>query len=129
MRVLETDSWSLLLPPEWQAEQDEDGIVISDQDGVGTLEFSTMMTDDAIAGADEVSELAGAETPLAAVDLGGHAAWTHALVEEGSAIREWFLPAGRMLLYITYSCAEDNRGLDDAAVDEILATLSVTEMY
>jgi hypothetical protein len=31
---------------------------------------------------------------------------------------------GAMLLFITYSCEEENRGMDDAAVDEILDTLS-----
>jgi hypothetical protein len=28
-----------------------------------------------------------------------------------------------MLLFITYSCDLDNRGMDDAAVDELLDTL------
>jgi len=30
---------------------------------------------------------------------------------------------GTLLLFITYSCDEENGGMDDAAVDEILDTL------
>jgi hypothetical protein len=30
-----------------------------------------------------------------------------------------------MLLFVTYSCEEENQGMDDAAVDEILDTLMV----
>jgi hypothetical protein len=30
---------------------------------------------------------------------------------------------GAMLLFITYSCEEENAGMDDAAVDELLDTL------
>ena len=43
--------------------------------------------------------------------------------EEGAAIREWYVADGAMLLFITYSCDEENRGMDDAAVDELLDTL------
>jgi hypothetical protein len=46
-------------------------------------------------------------------------------VEEASAIREWYLMHGATLLYITYSCDEENAGMDDAAVDELLDTLAL----
>ena len=38
-------------------------------------------------------------------------------------MREWYVAIGSVLLFITYSCDAENRGLDDAAVDEILQTL------
>ena len=40
------------------------------------------------------------------------------------ALREWYLACGPLLLFITYCCDCENRGLDEAAVDEILATLN-----
>ena len=43
--------------------------------------------------------------------------------KEDAAIREWYVADGPMLLFITYSCDEENRGMDDAAVDELLDTL------
>jgi hypothetical protein len=48
-------------------------------------------------------------------------------LEEGTAVREWYVFKGPLLLFITYSCDEDNRGMDDAAVDELLDTLLVAE--
>ena len=44
-------------------------------------------------------------------------------MEEGAAIREWYIAHEALLLFITYSCDEDNAGMDDAAVNEILDTL------
>ena len=38
-------------------------------------------------------------------------------------MREWYVSCGALLLFITYSCDEENGGMDDAAVDEILDTL------
>ncbi len=40
-------------------------------------------------------------------------------------MREWYVFNGALLLFITYSCDEENRGMDDAAVDELLDTLMV----
>jgi len=48
-------------------------------------------------------------------------------VEEDTAVREWYVARGSLLLFITYSCDEENRGMDDAAVDELLDTLMVLE--
>jgi hypothetical protein len=47
-------------------------------------------------------------------------------VVEDSAIREWYVAHGALMLFITYSCDEDNAGMDDAAVDELLDTLMLT---
>jgi hypothetical protein len=47
-------------------------------------------------------------------------------VEEATAIREWYVTSGSLLLFITYSCEEENAGMDDAAVNEMLDTLMVS---
>ena len=39
MRVLEAGDWSLLLPDEWSAERDEDGIIIGDRDQLVSTEL------------------------------------------------------------------------------------------
>ena len=59
----------------------------------------------------------------APAELGEFEGLSGSFVEEGAAIREWYIASGGMLLFITYSCDEDNRGMDDAAVDEILDPL------
>ena len=42
MNVLETEWWTLAVPPEWWAEADGESILVGDRDGVGCIEFSTL---------------------------------------------------------------------------------------
>ena len=131
MNVLETEWWSLALPPEWWADSEEDSILIGDRDDVGCIEISTLHKDDGTFDAQTVQGIAREESeqPLdwqraTAGDFAGVAA---SYVGEGAAIREWYVANGAMLLFITYSCDEENRGMDDAAVNELLDTLLVAE--
>ncbi len=41
MRAVESQWWIIELPDEWEAEQDEEAILISDQDGVGEIVITT----------------------------------------------------------------------------------------
>ncbi len=128
MNVLETEWWTLGVPPEWWAEREDDSILIGDRDDVGCIEISTLCKEAGEFDAGEVEGIArdngepgwqwqpGAAGPFTGVYC--------EYLEEGDAVREWYLAAGPVLLFITYSCDEDNQGLDDAAVDDILGTLS-----
>ncbi len=42
MNVLETEWWTLALPPEWWADSEEDSILVGDRDDVGCIEISTV---------------------------------------------------------------------------------------
>ncbi len=126
--VLETEWWTMELPLEWWAETEDESILIGDRDDVGCIEISTLHKERGKFDAAEVSAIAEEESesgqqwrPAKLGDFSGVGA---SFVEEGAAIREWYVAAGPMLLYITYSCDLEQRGLDDAAVDEILATLA-----
>ncbi|WP_220463592.1 hypothetical protein [Sediminihaliea albiluteola] len=127
MNVLETEWWSMVVPPEWWAEEEDDSILVGDLDDVGCIEISTLHKESGDFSAEEL--LAIAESELSqkvqwkSLTRGDFEGWTASFSEEGAAIREWYLAAGAMLLFVTYSCDLDNRGMDDAAVDEILDTL------
>lgn len=123
MRVLEAGDWGLLLPDEWQAEQEGDAIVIGDRDGVGCIEISTLHKEAGEFEAADLRQFVPDVSGWDAVRRGNFEGLTTSLIEDGAAIREWYLYAGKLLLYITYSCEADNQGLDDAAVNEILDTL------
>jgi hypothetical protein len=127
MRVLEAGDWSLLLPDEWQAEQDEDSIVIGDQDDVGCIEISELRKERGAFAAADLEALIDNPREWNAAQLGSFSGRRHSLIEDDAAIREWYVYTGDLLLYITYSCALENRGLDDAVVDEILATLQAAD--
>ncbi len=131
MNVLETEWWSMALPPEWWAESEDDSILVGDRDDVGALEFSTLHKESGQFDQEELRGIAEAEsehpqkwTRLVSGEFEGVRS---SYVEEGAAIREWYLANGALLLFITYSCDEDNGGMDDAAVDEILNTLMIVQ--
>jgi len=129
MNVLETEWWSVALPPEWWAESEGESILIGDRDGVGCIELSTLRRDTGAFDAEAVAAVArsgeDAALPWRAVQLGDFAGLASALVEDGAAVRQWIVCSGALLLFITYSCDEENGGLDDAAVDALLDTLVV----
>ena len=131
MNVLETEWWSLALPPEWWAEAEEDSILVGDRDEVGCIEISTLHKEDGEFDPAQMREIAGEESASVRdwrkVSLGDFEGVTGSFVEEGAAIREWYVMHKRTMLFITYSCDEDNRGMDDAAVDELLDTLLFLE--
>lgn len=127
MNVLETEWWSLALPPEWWAEAEEESILIGDRDGVGSIEISTLRKEEGEFDAATLRDIAVSEAEHSlewrSARLGEFSGYCADYLQEGSAIREWYVARGDMMLFITYSCDAENRGLDDAAVDELLDTL------
>ena len=63
MKIIETEYWCLMLPPEWSAEQNEDVVMITDQDGIGELAVTTLIQDNASAGATSAAIVAEEESP------------------------------------------------------------------
>ena len=129
MRVVESQWWIIDLPDEWEADQEEDSIIISDEDGVGEIVFTTMekqqgdVTDaDLKLHTEDLQQQFGAGQALNIAELEGY---YYSYQEDDDAVREWYLRCDKLLLLITYSCDQDNAGMDDAAVDEILSTLYI----
>jgi hypothetical protein len=129
MNVLETEWWTLALPPEWWAEAEEESILVGDRDGVGCIEITTLLREQGGFSPEEirkmVEEAAAGEHDWQRASLGDFTGLVSAYVEEDAAVREWYVARGPMLLFVTYSCDLEHRGLDDAAVDELLDTLQV----
>lgn len=132
MNVLETEWWSLAVPPEWWAESEEESILVGDHDGVGCIEISTLLKESGEFDPSSVQAIAEAESeqPLdwQRVTLGDFSGVRADYLEQDTALREWYLANGPVLLFVTYSCEEENRGMDDAAVDAILDTLQLVEV-
>ena len=127
MNIIETDYWCLMLPDEWSAEQSDDVVLITDQDGIGELAVTTLVRASGAGEETAATDIAKEESPEIpawhAADYGGFTGVTGQFEESGSVITEWYLTYGDALLYITYACDEEDDGLDAAAVDEILSTL------
>ncbi len=129
MRAVESQWWIIELPDEWEAEQDEETILISDEDGVGEIAITTLQKED---GTVEDGELLLYTEDIDAqfgkgsvVELAGFKGYYYSYQEDGDALREWYLRSEDLLLLVTYSCDLENAGMDDGAVDEILSTLFI----
>lgn len=131
MNVLETEWWTLAIPPEWWAEADQDTILVGDRDDVGCIEISTLHREEGEFAPQEVADIAAeeaeADVSWQKVSLGDFAGVCGAYTEGEDAMREWYVASGSMLLFITYSCALDNAQMDDSAVDQLLDTLMLVE--
>ena len=131
MNVLETEWWTMAIPPEWWADSEEESVVVGDQDGVGCIEISTLHKEAGEFDKELVLNIAQteAEQPLdwQAVKLGDFAGVSGSYEEEDMAVREWYVSNGSLLLFVTYSCNLENRGMDNAAVDALLDTLMVLD--
>jgi hypothetical protein len=131
MRAVESQWWIIELPPEWEAEQEDESIIIGDEDGVGEIVITTMEKQDDIVSDEELVEFTqdleknyGKGTKINISELDGY--YYH-YREDNDAVREWCLRCDSLLVLITYSCDESNAGMDDSAVDEILSTLYVKQ--
>lgn len=123
MDVLETDFWALQLPDEWFAEQDDETIVISDESEVSTIELTSIIVDENAS----KDEILADVLPAHAVKtvLAEETAFYHELLEDGIFWREWVCEIPQGVLLISHGMDEDNKGMDDASVDEILSTLAI----
>lgn len=129
MNVVESQWWIIDLPPEWQAEQEDETIIIGDEDGVGEIAITTMEKADGLVDDAELKTFtAELESDFGVgkeVIVGECDGYYFSYEEEADAVREWCLRFDNLLIFITYSCDLSNRGMDDSAVDEILSTLFI----
>jgi hypothetical protein len=128
MHTVETDWWLLDLPEEWTAEQDDETVVITDEDGVGALEITMLEYEDD--SPMEVNALARQlmpdDVPGQPVTLGDFSGLGFQYQDEGDAVREWIVQRDQRTLLVSYSCDADDAGMDDSIIDEILLeTLSL----
>ena len=127
MNSIQTDFWALPLPEEWSAEVDEETVIIQDSDGVSTLELSIIELDGESVSPQDLQDLAGelipAGVPGSDVTLGDWVGQLYEYVDEDYC-RDWLVASDIRVLLISYTCALDDKGMDDAAVNEILAELA-----
>ena len=104
-------------------------MLIGDRDEVGSIQISSLFREEGEFLAEEVAEIARENAEVScdwqAVTLGDFSGIVAAYSEDDSAVREWYLASGSLLLFVTYCCELENAGMDDAAVDDILDTLQL----
>lgn len=127
MRIIETELFIMQIPADWEAEQEDETIIIEDPDGVSTIEITSLQKDEGLVSEADLKEFASeliAEggIPASAV-LGGFNGIEFEYVDDDGAWREWFVAAKNSVLLISHGTEVDHQGIDDAIIDEILETL------
>src|SRR5690606_35502357 len=98
MNELMTDFWSILLPEEWQAEQEGETIIITDDDEVSIIEMTPLMPEDGVTAAALLKSIAGNDyhkTALAELD-----AYYKEFEEDEIFWREWYCDAETFVIAI-----------------------------
>lgn len=126
MNMIETDWWEMGLPEEWDAEQDEETIIVTDEDGIGVIELTVLEKDDspAIDWEGLMNEMAPEGIVVTPTKLAECDARYATFVDEDDAVRLWLVDGPGIVLVVSYVCDVSDRGMDDSAVDEILSTLN-----
>jgi hypothetical protein len=127
MNMIETDWWEMGLPEEWDAEQDDETILVMDEDGIGAIEISVLEKDNAADSVDwsaMISDMAPDNVKPVVTKLAEREARYVSFIDEEDAVRLWLVDGPGIILVVSYVCDVSDRGMDDSAVDEILSTLA-----
>ena len=131
MPFVQTNWWSAEFPEEWQAEENDGIVTLTDPDNIGALDITALIKEAGQVAEAELDELARENFPSdvdsTAVTVGELSGQYVEYEEDDDAWREWILVLDGVLLYATYNCDVDDRGIDDAVVDQILTTIVIED--
>lgn len=128
MKTYTSKLWQVYLPAEWQAEQEDDTVVLYHPEHEGSILISAIREDEAISDeylADLIDEHIDAEAEMEQVEFGPFDGLSICYETEGDYWCEWYLRADRILLFITYNCPLDLEDAQDDVVESILESLQV----
>jgi hypothetical protein len=127
MQELTTDLWSILLPEEWEAEQEDETIMIVDVDEVSIIELTPLMPENTETVQSFIKDLITKDAKK--TTLAGLPAFYQELVEDEDDMfwREWYCDAGTFVLAVSHGTDMSNKNMDDGSVDDILSTLLLNE--
>ena len=125
MQELTTDLWSMLLPEDWEAEQEGETISIVDEDEASIIEITPLVPEDGKGSQALLDELVEGEAKK--TTLAGLPALYREFEDDDMFWREWFCDAGTFVLVVSHGADISNRNMDDDAVDELLSTLLLVE--
>ncbi|WP_299986136.1 hypothetical protein [uncultured Ruegeria sp.] len=121
-------SWALVLPKNCSL-LDEDGDVVGfvTDDGFGVLQLSSYIKDDVVSDSDliEFSEEMGLQPHnLKATVQGDFTGFSIEATNNDTWWRSWCLRCNSTMIFATYNCEIDDRGVEDQLVEELLSSLT-----
>ena len=121
--------WSVEFPDDWEAEPDEDCVTFTSERGVGALQISAyrragenVTHKDLLEFAE--NDLAEVESPQN-VSFGEFVGFEISYFSDENFWRKLWLRSGSLILFVTYTCAAEEREVETEDVNHILESLSV----
>ena len=130
---LDADLWRTQIPDGWEAEAEDESILVFAPEGAGTLQFTCSEMEDGLVDDEDLryfaEELIEDGVAPASVSLGPMHGLKFEYDDEdtGEWVQEWYLAADDLFFFITYSCPRADRGSEDAAVAGILGALELND--
>ena len=120
------ETWSLVVPDGWRAWHDDECATLVGGGEIGVLQISAAFKDAEVSDTDlrgfaaEHLE-AGAKPRL--IKAGDFVGFEIAFSDQERFWRQWYLRNGRQMLFVTYNCGLESRGVEDGPVGATLASL------
>jgi hypothetical protein len=121
--------WSVELPDAWEGASDEDCVTFTSERGVGALQISAYRRNGENVTSEDLLEFA--EDDLAEVETPQNVSYNEFVGFEISCFsdenfwRKLWLRSSSLLLFVTYTCAAEERAVETKDVNQILESLSV----
>ena len=117
-----TPDFSLELPVGWTAQTARGHTTFEHPEGAGTLQVSSFAKSLPVT-EEHLRQLAG-NVPLAAVTYARLTGFQARYTEDDTFWTKWWLRAGNQLLLVTYHCPLEDRGYEDAALSQMMESLT-----
>ncbi len=123
MNTYNSKWWSTNYPSSWVSEEEKDCHSFYNNDGVGALQVSAYKKENGEVNNSELISFIEGYTPsdisLEQIYSGDFQGFYCHFISDEEYWKYWILKAGGLMLFITYNCAEDDKGIEDQEIDII----------
>jgi hypothetical protein len=120
------ETWSLVVPDGWRASHDQECATLVGPREEGVLQISVAFKDSEVVDADlrdfAVEHLEAGAKPQP-TEAGEFVGFEISFGDDERFWRQWYLRNGRQVLFVTYTCVLELRGVEDGPIDSALSSL------
>lgn len=132
MKIYQGNLFTVSIPDLWQGvfDEEEQYDVLYSPDGPGELQISAVVHDNVLS-VEDLKNIAAEDIQGGArideIDIGDFKGFVFDYDVDDEYWSEWYLAHGKLMLFITYTCPQENEGKESDDVELILGTLEFSE--
>jgi hypothetical protein len=124
--ILKSRWWLVQLPPGWKASEDDTCVTLSGQHFSSALQLSAARKDTDVVTDIDLNVFAAdrvRDKALLHVDTGVFSGFCAEQIEKGRFWREWWLRAGKLMVYVSYNIDAHLQESERSIIDSIIRSL------